>query len=231
MFTGIVQAIGEVTEVRATSQDRDLRIACPTAITDRLDLGASVALDGVCQTVTRLEPGSFEVHAIAETLRVTTLGRLERGGRVNLETSLGAGEPLGGHFVQGHVDGLARIRATRPIGDSIAYELEADASLVRQLVPKGSVALDGISLTVGPRVERDRFEVYLIPHTLEVTTLGAKSVGDAVNLETDILGKYIQRYLGSTKSLDWDDLSRAGFGVGDDRGAPSGGASPGEGRA
>jgi riboflavin synthase len=228
MFTGIVQAVGEVAEVRASAQDRDVAVRCPAAVTDRLDVGASVALDGVCQTVTALERGRFEVHAIAETLRVTTLGSLRPGSPLNLETALGAGEPMGGHFVQGHVDGLARIAAVRSAGESIAYSLEAAPELVRQLVPKGSVALDGISLTLGPEVGQERFEVYLIPHTLEVTTLGAKSVGDFVNLETDILGKYVQRYLGASSGLQWADLARAGFAAESDRTRPGGPGAGGE---
>ena len=224
MFTGIVQALGRVEAVRRSALDRDLVIACPRELSDRLGIGDSVSLDGVCQTVTRLEPGRFEVHAIAETLRVTTLGDLAVGDVLNLEAALGAGDPLGGHFVQGHVDGRARIAAIEPSGESITYRFEGPEELVRQLVPKGSVALDGVSLTVGPVVGATTFEVYLIPHTLEVTTLGRKKVGDAVNLETDILGKYILRYLGlgsggdrPTGGIDWADLARTGFADPDSR--------------
>ena len=225
MFTGIVQAQGTVNAVRASAEDRDLTITCPTDVTDRLTLGASIALDGVCQTVTRLAPGEFDVHAIKETLRVTTLGELKVGDRMNLETSLGAGDPLGGHFVQGHVDGMARIVAIEPVGESITYRFEADPELVGQLVPKGSVALDGVSLTVGPVVGDTAFEVYLIPHTLEVTGLARKRVGDRVNLETDVLGKYVLRYLGrmgerAGGTITWDGLERAGWDTG---GAPDGG--------
>lgn len=225
MFTGIVQAIGRVAAIRATAQDRDLEVSCPQEITQRLSLGASIALDGVCQTVTKLEPGRFTVHAIAETLRVTTLGSLETGDRLNLEASLGAGDPLGGHFVQGHVDGTAALVGVEPRGESITYRFDAPAPLVSQLVPKGSVAIDGVSLTVGPELGETRFEVYLIPHTLGVTTLGSKRVGDRVNLETDILGKYILRYLSALGAggslpdprgggISWADLTRSGFASG-----------------
>jgi len=214
MFTGIVQAQGIVRSVRASAEDRDLTVTCPAEVAGRLTLGASVALDGVCQTVTRLAEGEFDVHAIAETLRVTTLGDLREGDPVNLETSLGAGDPLGGHFVQGHVDGIARVLAVEPRGGSITYRFEADAELVRQLVPKGSVAIDGISLTVGPVVGDTTFEVYLIPHTAEVTGLARKKTGGRVNLETDVLGKYVLRYLGQvggSAGITWDSLGAAGW--------------------
>ena len=218
MFTGIVQAQGTVRALRASAADRDLTIGCPSEVTSRLKLGDSVALDGVCQTVTRLSDREFDVHAIAETLRVTTLGELKVGDTLNLETALGAGDPLGGHFVQGHVDGTATIVAIGEQGDSLTYRFEAAPELVRQIVPKGSVALHGVSLTVGPEVGETTFEVYLIPHTVEVTTLQFRKVGDRVNLETDVLGKYVLRYLGQltgdrspSTGITWDALERAGW--------------------
>lgn len=215
MFTGIVQALGRVRGVRAQALDRDFVVECPAEIATRLTLGASIAIDGVCQTVTALDSTNFTVHAIAETLRVTTLDRLSEGDEVNLEPSLGAGDPLGGHFVQGHVDGVAKLRARTSHGESIEYAFEAPAELVGQLVSKGSIALDGVSLTVGPDLTDTRFSVYLIPHTLEVTTLGRREVGDAVNVETDILGKYILRFLSGRDlagGISFDDLRRAGYG-------------------
>jgi riboflavin synthase alpha subunit len=223
VFTGIVQAFGRVRRVHAQSEDRDFVVECPAAITARLEPGASIALDGVCQTVTALDADSFTVHAIAETLRVTTMGDLAEGDRINLEPALGAGDPLGGHFVQGHVDGTATLRTRVTRGESVVYGFEAPSTLVHQLVPKGSVTLDGVSLTVGPHPGETSFEVHLIPHTLEVTTLGEKKVGDRVNLETDILGKYILRYLSGRDEaggLSWEDLRSAGFGA-----RPSGGGA------
>lgn len=219
MFTGIVQAQGTVSALRASDADRDLTITCPSGVTQRLSLGASVALDGVCQTVTRLTDGEFDVHAIAETLRVTTLGAVGVGDVLNLETALGAGDPLGGHFVQGHVDGTATIRSIESKGDSLTYRFEAAPELVRQLVPKGSIALHGVSLTLGPEIGDTTFEVYLIPHTVEVTTLKHRGVGDRVNLETDVLGKYILRYLTQLgrdprDGITWEQLDRAGWATG-----------------
>lgn len=212
MFTGIVQAMGTVAAIEDRGSDREIRVES-AEIAPRLSIGASVALDGACQTVTELDDQSFVVHAIPETLRVTTLGRLSRGSRLNLEAALGAGEPLGGHFVQGHVDGLGRIEGLDRWGESTRMRVSAGRELVAQLVPKASVAIEGVSLTVGPELGPKRFDVFLIPHTCEVTTLGSKKVGDVVNLETDILGKYIWRYLrGSDSSrIDLAALTRAGF--------------------
>lgn len=213
MFTGIIQSIGQVTQVTAQKEDRQITVRDAGAAS-RLDIGDSVALDGVCQTVIHLDGDQFRVHAIAETLRVTTLGDLEVGSALNLETALAAGAPLGGHFVQGHVDGVARLESRQAWGDSIRYRFMAPGELVAQLVPKGSVAIHGVSLTVGPDIEDERFDVFLIPHTLEATNLGALRAGARVNLETDILGKYILRYLGSDSrggALNWDNLARAGF--------------------
>ncbi len=215
MFTGLVQALGQVRSVHAQAQDRDLVVQCPPAILEKLSLGASIALDGVCQTVTALDADTFRVHAIAETLRVTTLGRVSEGDRLNLEPALAAGDPLGGHFVQGHVDGTVTLQGKSARGDSIAYSFRGPEDLVRQLVPKGSITLDGVSLTVGPDLGQTSFEVFLIPHTLEVTTLGDREVGDQINVETDVLGKYILRYLSGREqagTLSAEALHRAGFG-------------------
>jgi riboflavin synthase len=212
MFTGIIQSVGTVESVRDFAQDRELRVHCPE-VAQRLSVGASVALDGVCQTVTELDGERFGVHAIAETLRVTTLGRLRAAATLNLEAALRAGDALGGHFVQGHVDCVGEIEATERRGDSIRYRFRAPRDFAAQLVPKGSVAIDGISLTVGPEIGQTSFDVFLIPHTLENTTLGRKQIAEPVNLESDILGKYIWRYLGrgDPGGIDAEALRRTGF--------------------
>ena len=211
MFTGLIAAIGEIVDVRDFARDRELRIRCPRVATE-LVCGDSVAVDGVCQTVTWRDDAAFAMHAIEETLRVTTLGQLRRGDHVNLEPALRAGAALGGHFVQGHVDAMAEIVAKQSHGDSLRLQLRAAEEWVAQLVPKGSVALDGISLTLAPELERDRFAVYLIPHTQQETTLASKPIGARINLETDILGKYLWRYLGKDQSgIDLSRLRAAGF--------------------
>jgi len=194
LFTGIIQQRGRVTALRDSEVDRELVLE-QAAIAATLTLGASVAIDGVCQTVTAIDGPQFTVQAMVETLRVTTLGDLVVDDPVNLETPVGAGQPMGGHFVQGHVDGLAVLRSRETVGDAERFEFEAPQELLRDLVPKGSIALDGISLTIGPTLTESTFEIYLIPHTLEVTTWGTKPIGSRVNVETDILAKYVRRCL------------------------------------
>ncbi len=190
MFTGIVTDVGRVLAVERRG---DLRARIATAYdTAAIDTGASIACDGACLTVVALGPGWFEVDASAETLGLTTLGEWAEGRRVNLERALRVGDELGGHIVSGHVDGTARIVALRPEGDSLRAVLEAPAGLARFVAPKGSVALDGTSLTVN-EVEGARFGVNLIPHTRAVTRWGEAREGDRVNLEIDTLARYVAR--------------------------------------
>ena len=199
MFTGIVTDIGEVlaVEPRAEGLSR-LRIACRYD-PDTIDIGASIACSGVCLTVVGRgrdgNRGWFAVDAAAETLRVTTIGAWRSGTRVNLERALWIGDELGGHIVAGHADGLAQVLAREDLTDMARFTLRAPAELARFIAPKGSVALDGVSLTVNEAVE-DTFSVLIIPHTLEVTTLAVLAVGDAVNLEVDLMARYAARLMG-----------------------------------
>jgi riboflavin synthase len=163
-----------------------------------LALGESVAINGTCLTVIEQSPDDFLVQAGPETLRRTNLGDLKEGDRVNLERSLKVGDRLGGHIVQGHVDGVGRIAAREPQGDWETVWFAVPAELAAQMVTKGSVAVDGVSLTLVD-VEAERFSVALIPHTMTITTLGFKKVGDAVNIESDLFGKYVMKYLQSLK--------------------------------
>ncbi|MFP7570011.1 riboflavin synthase [Marivita sp. S2033] len=190
MFTGIVTDIGTVRQV---TRKGDLRARIATAYnTDSIDIGASIACSGVCLTVVLLGPDWFEVEISAETLDKTTLGQWRDGTRVNLERALKVGDELGGHIVSGHVDGLAHIVEMRPEGDSVRYTFEAPRSLAKFIAPKGSVALNGTSLTVN-EVDGCRFGINLIPHTQEVTTWGDAKIGDDVNLEIDTLARYVAR--------------------------------------
>lgn len=190
MFTGIVTDIGEVRELERKG---DLRARIETRYdTDSIDIGASIACSGVCLTVVRLGPDWFDVEISAETLDKTTIGGWEPGTRINLERALKVGDELGGHIVSGHVDGLAKIVEMRPEGDSVRYTFEAPDDLAKFIAPKGSIALDGTSLTVN-EVNGARFGVNLIPHTQEVTTWGRSKVGDSVNLEIDTLARYVAR--------------------------------------
>jgi riboflavin synthase len=193
MFTGIVTDIGEVL---AVERPGDLRARIATGYdTACIDIGASIACDGVCLTVVALGPaprGWFEVQVSAETLDKTNLGRWAPGRRVNLERALRVGDELGGHIVSGHVDGLAVVEALRPEGESLRVTFAAPAALAPFVAPKGSVCLNGTSLTVN-EVSGARFGVNLIPHTRSVTTWGAVAEGDAVNLEIDTLARYVAR--------------------------------------
>ncbi len=192
MFTGIITDIGTVAAVEMRG-DMRARIACRYDMAG-VDLGASIACDGVCLTVIAKGPDWFEVDISAETLDKTSIGAngWAVGQRINLERALRVGDELGGHIVSGHVDGVARIVEARPEGDSLRLTFEAPAALARFIAPKGSVALNGTSLTVN-EVRGNRFGINLIPHTQEVTTWGGVKVGDAVNLEIDTLARYVAR--------------------------------------
>lgn len=193
MFTGIVQEIATVAAVDHGADGSTLRLAAG-AVADGLREGDSVSVDGVCLTAIDLTPGALAFEAMHETLQRTTLGGLGPGDRVNLEAALRAGEPLGGHVVQGHVDGVGTIVAERAEGFSRVLEIVPNAHLLRYVVEKGSICVAGVSLTVAA-LTRDGFEVCLIPHTCEVTTLGSLAPGSTVNLEVDILAKYVERLL------------------------------------
>jgi riboflavin synthase len=192
MFTGLVSELGVISSFERDGQGAQLEVA--TALAGELGEGDSVAVNGVCLTATVVGPGVFRAQAMRETLQRTALDALEVGSRVNLELPLRAEDRLGGHVVQGHVDGTASVRAVREEGFSRVLELECEQRLLRYLVEKGSVALDGVSLTVSA-LHDDGFSVSLIPETLERTTLGSLRPGDAVNVEVDILAKHVERLL------------------------------------
>ena len=192
MFTGIIETTGKV--VRAESSPLEIASSI-----ESLDPGESISVNGVCLTVTTFGDGSFETGVSEETLRRSTLGSQTPGARVNLERPLAVGDRFGGHVVQGHVDGVGRIVRVDPLEASTEVTIGADAELLRYLVEKGSVAVDGVSLTV-TAVGGSEFSVALIPHTLEVTNLGDRIPGDAVNLEVDIMAKYVEKLMKSFRS-------------------------------
>jgi riboflavin synthase len=196
MFTGLVQEIGEIRrlEPRDGSGGADARIVVSFGALERarLGLGASICVDGVCLTVAGLEADAFAADVSAETLRVTTLGEKRVGSRVNLEPALRAGDSLGGHWVSGHVDGIAEVTHAERDARSLQARLAAPQALARYIARKGSVTLDGVSLTVN-EVDGVNFSINLIPHTLEVTTLGALGAGTRLNLEIDLLARYVER--------------------------------------
>jgi riboflavin synthase alpha subunit len=190
MFTGIVRERGRVVSAERNGGGVLLRIAARE--TAAAEPGDSIAVSGCCLTVTSVDGEELEFDAVPETIARTTLGTLEPGAEVNLEPALRAGEPLGGHFVQGHVDGRARVVAFEPEGDGARLRLELPADLNRYCVQKGSLAVDGVSLTVAA-LHGDGVEIALVPFTLEHTTLGALGPGDEVNVEVDLLAKYAER--------------------------------------
>lgn len=194
MFTGIVTDVGVVRSVKKAG---DTRFVIETSYDpDSIEIGASIACGGACLTVIEKgldgQKGWFAAEASAETLGCTSLGGWKVGTKINLERSLKVGDEIGGHIVSGHVDGVGRVRSMTPEGDSIRYVFEAPAALMKHIASKGSIAVEGVSLTVN-EVEDDSFGVNLIPHTRTVTSFGAVKVGDAVNLEIDVLARYVAR--------------------------------------
>lgn len=194
MFTGIVEEIGTVEELSEVGGGWSLTVQASTVLEDT-GLGDSLAVNGVCLTVTNMTDSAFTVGLSPETLRRTNLGDLRPGDRVNLERSLALNGRIGGHFVQGHIDGTGVIRAFRPEGDSLWVTVAAPGELLRYIVPKGYIAVDGTSLTVVD-VLKDAFTFMLVAYTQQHITLPHKPVGSRVNLEVDILGKYIERLIG-----------------------------------
>ena len=198
MFTGIVEELGRVVEVTALGDDSARLVIAGEVVTADATHGDSIAVNGVCLTVVDLSGGSFSADVMAETLHRSALGGLKPGDPVNLERPMAADGRFGGHIVQGHVDGVGRIRARRPSENWELVEISMPADLARYLVEKGSITVDGVSLTVVEVVDGDVpwFSVSLIPTTLSATTLGSRQVGDAVNLEVDVIAKYVERMVG-----------------------------------
>ncbi len=191
MFTGLIQDIGKIVEASPRRGSTKLGISCSLPIAEMQD-GESVAVDGVCLSVTSRRGNRFYADVVAETLSRTTLGKVRPGHKVNLERSLGVGDKLGGHFVQGHVDDTARVVELVKKGDDYRIRAELTAAVTRYVALKGSVALNGVSLTVSD-LRQEWFEVAIVPHTLSHTTLGALKVGDRVNVEADLLARYLER--------------------------------------
>jgi riboflavin synthase len=192
MFTGIIVATGRVASLAEKGGDLELAIDAAALDFARVAVGDSVSVQGVCLTVTRKEGTRFHADVSRETMAKTTLGVLESGSAVNLEPSLRAADALGGHWVSGHVDAVGTLRVLAQDARSWRLEFELPASLMRFVAPKGSICVDGVSLTVNT-VEGRRFGVNIIPHTLKATTLGELEVGDGVNIEIDVIARYLER--------------------------------------
>jgi riboflavin synthase len=215
MFTGIIEATGTVKSVEKKGLSGRITVETPKDYLKDVKPGDSIAVDGVCLTVTRaFQPGvgAFTADISGETLRLTTLGGLKPGEMVNLERSLTPSKPLGGHFVTGHVDGTGTIKTIVYAGENMELEVGIPKELAVQLVQKGSIAIDGISLTVA-ELTQGGFRAAIVPHTLKMTTLSLKKEGSRVNIETDIIGKYVQRFLTGLKrgGVTEDFLIEHGF--------------------
>jgi riboflavin synthase len=194
MFTGIITATGRVTSVVEKGGDLELGIDAAALGLHRIAIGDSVSVQGTCLTVTRKDGTRFYADVSRETMSKTTLGARGSGSKVNLEPSLRAGEPLGGHWVSGHIDAMGMLRVLTQDARSWRMEFELPTSLMRFVAPKGSICVDGVSLTVND-VGASRFEVNVIPHTLNATTLGELRIGDSINVEIDVIARYIDRLL------------------------------------
>ena len=201
MFTGLVEATAEVRALEKRGPDARFRFGVAL---DKLELGESIACAGVCLTVTNIHDDGFDADASTETLAVTTLGELRVGSKLNIERASRLGDRMGGHMVLGHVDGVGAVARFEDQGDAKLFAVSAPANLQRYLAPKGSLTVDGVSLTINRLSPPDMIEIMLVPHTLAVTTLGALSVGDRVNLEVDVLARYVARQLEHTGIIKGD---------------------------
>ncbi len=189
MFTGIIEEIGHIKKIATKNQAMELSIGA-TKILEDVKLGDSIAINGVCLTVTDFSKDSFSVDVMPETFRATSMATLSVGSPLNLERALAIGDRLGGHFVTGHVDGVAKITQIMPIDNAVNYTLEMDSELIKHCIFRGSIAVDGISLTIFG-VTDNNIQLSLIPHTVSHTILGSKKVGEKVNIECDMLSKHV----------------------------------------
>ncbi len=203
MFTGIIEEVGEIVTVTPIENGKNLTIRARRVL-EGTRIGDSIAVDGVCLTVTALGSEQFSVQAVGETLEKTTLGTVQHGRRVNLERALAVGDRLGGHFVQGHVNGIGHIRTMRKRGENYLLEVEIPPPLRKYIILEGSIAIDGISLTIAHLIDV-LVGINIIPHTMENTNLRYKQVGDGVNIEVDLIAKYIENLIRFSKQNELNE--------------------------
>ena len=210
MFTGIVEEVGQVRAIQRRKGYQRTTVEAKRVLED-VSIGDSMSIDGACHTVVEAERRVFSFESVSETLERTTLGRLKTGDRVNLERSMKLSDRLGGHLVAGHVDGMGRVLERRRWTDNMVFRIGMQAELAAYLADKGSIAVDGISLTIVSAGARD-FSVTVIPHTMEATTIGERRVGDAVNLEVDLVARYLERLTGRTENGSLATFRNVGIG-------------------
>ena len=218
MFTGIIEGLGSITKIRSSGQGKRLTIEADYPL-DHTKIGDSIAVSGACLTAVMIEGKSFEVDVSPETLSRTTFGKTKIGDRVNLERALRLSDRIDGHLVSGHIDGIGSVKNIKALGNAIIITFEVPESLSRYMIRKGSVAADGISLTIN-NCDKRSFEVSIIPHTAKLTNIGLKKIGDHVNIETDMIGKYVERFIitddyekekARKSSIDQQFLAKSGF--------------------
>lgn len=211
MFTGIIEEIGTIKGFTKSANSALIVVEC-SKILENTQIGESIAIDGVCQTVTKFDKGSFSAQVSAETLSVTTFSKLKKGDKVNLERAMMLNGRFGGHIVTGHIDGLAKVKNVQKMSEFYNLKFEIESDLVKYVAKKGSVTLNGISLTVAD-ISGNEFSVAIIPHTFENTTLNYLKTGDFVNFEVDILAKYVEKILstGNNRAIDENFLKENGF--------------------
>ena len=209
MFTGIIEELGKVKSLKRTSRESRLVISAEKIMED-IHIGDSIAVNGVCLTVVLFSDREFTVDVMNETFMRSSLGNLRIGDEVNLERAMAANGRFGGHIVSGHIDGTARIKACFDDGNAKWYEIAAGSELLDGIAMKGSVAIDGISLTVS-KVSAQSFSVSIIPHTLDATVLKNKRPGDVVNIETDVIGKYVKQFVNGGKESVYDRISKGSY--------------------
>ena len=217
MFTGIIEGLGTITKIHPSGQGKRLTIEADYSL-DQTKIGDSIAVSGACLTAVMIEGKSFEVDVSPETLSKTTFGRTKIGDRVNLERALRFSDRIDGHLVSGHIDGIGSVKNIKTLGNAIIITFEVTESLSRYMIRKGSVAVDGISLTIN-NCDHGSFEVSIIPHTAKLTNIGLKKIGEYVNIETDMIGKYVERFTRNDdkeqktgkSSIDKQFLAKSGF--------------------
>ncbi|SHF12651.1 riboflavin synthase alpha chain [Seinonella peptonophila] len=199
MFTGLIEEVGTILDLKSNGDSMVLTIGCKHVLQDAA-VGDSIAIDGICLTVTELHENAFVADAIPETVERTHLPTIRLGAKVNLERAMAMGDRLGGHLVQGHVDGTAKLIEKKARGTEVLFRFQIEPSFTRYMIEKGSITINGISLTLVEATETT-FAVSIIPHTLEVTNMGQLSIGDSVNIECDLLGKYIAKLISKTEPI------------------------------
>jgi riboflavin synthase len=209
MFTGIIEGLGTIAGIRSSGQGKRLTVEADFSL-DQTNIGDSISVSGACLTAVKIDGKRFEVDVSPETLQTTTFGQAKVGERLNIERAMRLSDRIDGHLVSGHVDGVGIVRKRESFSNAIIVTIGVDASLTRYMIAKGSVAMDGISLTINT-CEANHFSVSIIPHTAKLTTIGFKSRGDRVNIETDMIGKYVERFMSGMPGRSKENSSKQAF--------------------